>query len=356
METPDIEELLRDISPDAPSGANVEYDPDYLDLEVMARGKAAVQFRPDEPVQLAEEPNWEEVEKRCLDLLRRSKHLRVVLYLTVAMMRRYGAAGLRDGLALLQGILERQWETCYPQLDAEDNNDPSERLNVLVALSLPPEDITFDFRDRFFKVPLCESRRLGRFGLRQILVARGELPAVPGQDVVDAAAVENAFSDTTVDVLKETLAALDASAGALKAIHALLVERLGSDTPVSFEEFQKALQRARQELGKQLERRGHAVGASGVAGAETGTADGGGETTGTPLSGTINTAQDVITALDKICDYYARREPSSPIPLLLQRARRLVGKSFTDIIQDMSPEAMNQIKVISGVRESAEGG
>ena len=82
----------------------------------------------------------------------------------------------------------------------------------------------------------------------------------------------------------------------------------------------------------------------------------GGDQAGPALSGAVNSAQDVINALDKICDYYNRREPSSPIPLLLKRARRLVGKSFADIIQDLSPDAMNQIKVISGANATPEGG
>jgi type VI secretion system protein ImpA len=354
MEKLDIEGMLWAISPEAPSGTNIEYDPAYLDLETMARGKTAVQFRPDEPVTLAEDPNWEDVEKRCLDLLQRSKHLRVVLYLTIARLRRHGIAGLRDGLALLHGFLERYWDTCYPRLDAEDNNDPTERLNVIGALSLPPEDRIFDFRDRFLKTPLCESRRLGRFGLRQILLARGELAPSAGQETPEVSAIESAFEEADPEALKDTLAALDASAGSLKAVQALLVEKLGADKALNFDDFLKYVARARLEVARNLERRGHATGVAGVT-ADAGPVDVGGSAVPS-LSGTVNSAQDVIMALDRICDYYSRREPSSPIPLLLKRARRLVGKSFTDIIQDMSPEAMTQIKVISGVSAVAEGG
>ena len=349
MEKLDIDALLQDISPDAPCGANVEYEADYLELETLARGKPAVQFRPGEAVQEAEEPNWDDIEKRCIDLLRRSKHLRVILYLTVALMRRRGAGGLRDGLALLRGILERYWDTCYPQLDAEDNNDPTERLNVLVALSLPPEDQTFDFRNRFHQVPLCESRRVGRFGLRQILMARGELTPLPGQEAPAAATIDSAFEDADIEGLQEIFLALEGAAEHLKAIRALLVERLVADKAVSFEEFFKALDRARSEVGRQLERRGHATGVP-VAATESSATDAVG-TGGPSLSGAVNTTQDVIAALDKICEYYGRQEPSSPIPLILKRARRLVGKSFAEIIQDLSPEAMTQIKVISGAAD-----
>src|SRR5690606_2172800 len=37
------------------------------------------------------------------------------------------------------------------------------------------------------------------------------------------------------------------------------------------------------------------------------------------ISGTIRNRDDVLTLLDKIIGYYERNEPSSPLPLLLQR-------------------------------------
>jgi len=52
----------------------------------------------------------------------------------------------------------------------------------------------------------------------------------------------------------------------------------------------------------------------------------------------------MVRMLDKIYDYYARHEPSSPIPLLLRRARRSLVKDFMDIMQDLAPDALTQIK------------
>jgi len=66
------------------------------------------------------------------------------------------------------------------------------------------------------------------------------------------------------------------------------------------------------------------------------------------LEGTIQSPEDVLRAIDKICEYYERAEPSSPVPLLMKRARKLVRKSFLEIIQDLNPDGMGQIQVISG--------
>jgi type VI secretion system protein ImpA len=65
-------------------------------------------------------------------------------------------------------------------------------------------------------------------------------------------------------------------------------------------------------------------------------------------SGAINTRNDVVTAIDRICEYYTAQEPSSPVPILLRRAQRLVSKSFEEILEDMLPESVAKAKVFSG--------
>ena len=58
--------------------------------------------------------------------------------------------------------------------------------------------------------------------------------------------------------------------------------------------------------------------------------------------------------IDRICDYYARSEPSSPVPILLKRARYLVHKSFPEILADLIPDAAGQFRVFEG-NESGDG-
>jgi len=84
-------------------------------------------------------------------------------------------------------------------------------------------------------------------------------------------------------------------------------------------------------------------------GQAAGEAAGAGEAAAGPaIAGEIRSPEDVIRVLDKIVDYYRRAEPSSPVPLLVNRAKKLVRKSFMEIIQDLTPESVRQIEVISG--------
>ena len=80
-----------------------------------------------------------------------------------------------------------------------------------------------------------------------------------------------------------------------------------------------------------------------------------GGASGQALSGRVTSNQDVLKALDMIISHYEQNEPSSPVPLLIKRAKRLVGKSFVDIIRDLSPDAMSQVKMVSGEEEPSEG-
>ena len=67
--------------------------------------------------------------------------------------------------------------------------------------------------------------------------------------------------------------------------------------------------------------------------------------------GEIRSREDVLKLLQKICQYYDRNEPSSPVPLMLKRAARLAEMDFMQIINDLSPDAIPQIRTVTGEKE-----
>jgi type VI secretion system protein ImpA len=64
--------------------------------------------------------------------------------------------------------------------------------------------------------------------------------------------------------------------------------------------------------------------------------------------GKIADHDDVIRRLDEICEYYERIEPSSPLPVLLRRARSLVGKSFAEVLKNVAPGGLPDFQTLSG--------
>jgi type VI secretion system protein ImpA len=60
----------------------------------------------------------------------------------------------------------------------------------------------------------------------------------------------------------------------------------------------------------------------------------------------LQSREDVVRCLDLICQYYTLREPSSPVPLLLQHARNLVTMDFREIVQDLAPEGQSYFEFL----------
>ena len=52
----------------------------------------------------------------------------------------------------------------------------------------------------------------------------------------------------------------------------------------------------------------------------------------------------------KIIEYYKKNEPSSPVPVLLRRAKALVGADFMTIIKDMAPNGVENVEVVGGAQ------
>ena len=63
----------------------------------------------------------------------------------------------------------------------------------------------------------------------------------------------------------------------------------------------------------------------------------------------INSREDAIRELERVCAYLERHEPANPAPLLVRRAQRLLKMNFLDILRDLAPEGMSSIEKIAGV-------
>ena len=66
------------------------------------------------------------------------------------------------------------------------------------------------------------------------------------------------------------------------------------------------------------------------------------------MAGDITSRDEVVRLLERICAYYEKYEPSSPVPLLLARAKRLVSKNFIDVLRDIAPDAVAQAEAVRG--------
>lgn len=66
----------------------------------------------------------------------------------------------------------------------------------------------------------------------------------------------------------------------------------------------------------------------------------------------LQSSRDVVRLLDQICAWYKVNEPSSPVPLLLLRARSWAGKDFRSLLLDISPGAEADLSKLFGAPEA----
>lgn len=359
MSSLDVQNLLEPVTSDAPCGENLEYDAGYAEMERAAIGKAEQQF--GDTVIAAEEPDWRQVKALALELFPRSKDLRIAGYLTRSLVRTDGLAGLRDGLEVLQGLVDRYWDSVYPQLDPDDDNDPAIRVNTIAALCDP-----FSMLRAVREAPIVQSRGMGTFCYRDILIAQGDMPPSPTGAKPEMANIEGAFADCDAEALRATSEAVQRSLAAASAIEATITDNVGSSRAPNLEELTDILKHISRLLKDRLTQRGvFDEAAPSADDTEDDAASNGSPAAADSrearlvavpqgLTGDVNSREDVIRAIDKICDYYKRYEPSSPVPLFLNRAKRLASKSFLEILRDITPDALAQALAIGGISDGTE--
>jgi type VI secretion system protein ImpA len=366
----DLEKLTAEITPENPCGEDISYDADFMELERIALGTAETQI--GDFIQEGEGADWKSVYRLSMTLMERSRDLRVILYLTAAMLRLKGLKGFRDGLSLLLNTIENFWEYVHPQLDPDDDNDPLERMNIIGSLS-PAESLMssedpMKFIPGLMEAPLCtpEDSRLPKPCMRHILVASGELSVseeetarLPAMNLIDAA-----FDQTDIEALQASNQLLKDSIDTIRSLDNQLTDLVGANSAPNFDRIEQLLLQMQSKTGSHMERRGYSAG-DGPSTEEDAESDGQNADDGTAaptaagplgqaLSGQIGTDQEALKAMDMILTYYEQNEPSSPVPLLVKRAKRLVGKSFVDIIRDISPDAMSQVQAVSGEEDTEE--
>lgn len=348
MSIVDVDSLLEELTAQAPCGPYLEYDPAFFELEQSVLGKPEVQY--GDVITPAVPPEWKVVKKQALDILERTRDLRVAVPLVRALLALHGMAGFADGARLIERLIAERWDSVHPQLDPDDDLDPTLRINLLAPLV----DTVTTIRE-LKDTPFIQLPGLGPLTLRLFEQANGEAPVPEGQQALSLSSIEAAMAD----VAPETLAAAtEAAAAALASITNLeveLVRQVGSSQALNLDALTRPLRRIHATLASSQPGGDAAAAPAAEPGAEPGAAAAP-AAAGAPqaISGEITSRADVLRMLDKILAYYARHEPSSPVPMLLERAKRLAPKSFFEIMEDLAPDSMDHLKVIRGPLDDQE--
>jgi type VI secretion system protein ImpA len=354
---------LPDLSVEAPAGENLELDLAFGALERAAQGRPETQY--GDTINPAVPPDWVETETIALDLLERTRDLRVLTHLAVARLNRSGIPGFAEVLAQIRDQLENRWEQVHPQLDPEDDNDTTLRKNALFRLQ-DPANVLRPLRD----LPLAVSPKTGPISWRDVAVFSGQAEPDPGREKPTEAFIRGGFQDTNQARLKALRDAVAVAVHEVTAIPAAFEARAGSAAGPDFttlakllRDIQNILQRfefVEPEVVEDLPETAPEIDVPGEDVAE-------GEVSGVPtVPGppprpaasrgpvsvksitTVRSRDDALYCLELASGYFRANEPSSPVPMLIDRARRLAIMEFLDILRDLAPDGLAQAQIIAG--------
>lgn len=344
---------LPDISSGQPAGENLEFDPAFAELERLAQGKPEQQY--GSTIVPAEEPDWKEVAASARALMQRTHDLRVLGRLAVARLQREGMGGYAETMAMIRQVLETRWTAVHPQLDPEDDNDPTLRANALLALAEPMRVM------RFLRyMPLARSVRAGAVSWRDISFSTSMIEVEDGTPKMTASVIAAAFRDTDGAALAGLRAAVASAIASAAAIPAAFDEHAGHGAGPDFTDLTKLL----REIARMTDTYAQAAPEAAApedAGPDAGAVRPEATEVGPPPAaaraapamsiatmGPPTNRADALRLLDLVIEFYERSEPSSPLPLLIARARRLADKGFLDILRDMAPDGVSQAERIAG--------
>jgi len=295
--------------------------------------------------------------------------------LTCGLVQTDGFKGLDNGLSLINGLLQKHWDDVHPRQDPEDDY-PVLRMNTLATLNDDKKII-----DPLLNLPLTKSR-LGEFSWNQIEASKSKVEALshmsqegyveslkkslnkdaPGtleEAKIKASAyldsIGAAFNETDLQNLRDLGNTIKHTLEQAEAILAISSDKAGSENAPDISRFIKLFKNLQKlfdekiklkealalEQGESEAVRLDVLAMTDITQRGVKTVKGNG----------IHSREDVIFAIDGICKYFESYEPSSPVPFLLQRAKKLLSMNFMEILQDLTPDAISQAENICGTQQ-----
>jgi len=317
----------------SPCGEDLEYDDEFREMEKAAAGRPPSQFELN-----GVPPDWRAVLNQAQTLFERTRDLRIAIYWSRARLRTDGAATLGEGLRLVHGLLDRYWDDLHPR---PDDGDAYARINALIDMG-SPGGLLGDLRESV----VVNDRAIGELRGRDVEVALGSLEPRIGESPQGRGQIEEMLRAAmkTHPELREFPAA---AVIRLEQLQQLMRDRVGYAAAPEFKSLLTALSGLRNLIPGEDGRSpaGNFAADSDDAAAASGSQRG----SRAGLSGAIDSRAEALRAIDMVCEYLERTEPTNPAQMLLRRARRLVNKNFVELVRELAPESLNEVARVMGV-------
>ena len=366
-----------------PSGEDLRNDPAFHELERLTEPQVKVVHDGGNKGSQSITPvDWAAVLEKAEDLRSRGRDMRLLVIVARALASEEGLAGLAQGLSLIAKTFDQYWDTMHPALRSgtSPRDAALRRINALLDLQNGQDGLLADLRQLIFFSPRAIGPISGRDLEQAALDERVMLQeAASGLGTAEKAALTNAHNqlfnrvrtgcaaqiDQAGEAMTSLLADASAAIAALDAVDSALNARIEGNG-ATIPELKKVLQRLQTTL-----ERNSAAGAApnGAAkptpqpaepaatparnghGAETMASVASYAEPSAGLPDRISSRDDVVKCLDLVVAFYDRTEPSSPIPHLARRVRRMVHMDFVELMEDLAPSGLKEFRLLAGVAD-----
>jgi len=258
--------------------------------------------------------DWSGLLAEVIGYFGRTKNLGLARFALLAAMNLDGLSGLADGVVLYNQLLSHYWEDVYPRIEGGNFEERLESISHIddpfVASSLG-------------NIVVAKGKRSGSYTLDQALSSmnRGE----PSPSLIEGSVNETISADP--EFYDKLAAQCQEVRQQLGFIRDILQKHVGSPS-VSFSKVEGRLSQLEAFLTHS------AVAPAGSAPTEERADSDAPIASAKAQPGEIRNRTDVVRAIDQIIRFYRKTEPTSPVPHLLHRAKRVVSMDFMEIVEE----------------------
>jgi len=359
METSELlnfAQLLTPISEQSPCGEDLKFD---LVWEEIKSARREANRNPVATGQNESSPAWNLIIERTTDLLtNRSKDLMLAAWLMEALINIHGFAGCRDGVKLINELLEKFWDNLFPIIPGDGSleprlaplhwcieNDRGGKLPILLrTVQILPGDnnseITLNYWESCFRtIPKGATEAPKDYANRKLATEER------------ANIYLSAKQEVTRESLQHLSEDLKGAFAEITRLEEIVQKRFARQAP-SVSPLRKVIEECDSIVSVALQDKGGPSDPDD--GADRGANDanrGTGSLRAGLIGGAIGSRDDAINRLSEIASYLRQVEPHSPVSYLVQRAvnwgRLPLDQLLKELLKDES--VRNQVGELLGI-------
>jgi type VI secretion system protein ImpA len=353
----DIDQLTQPVAGDTPQGSDPRSDRSATSLYSIikdARNSAraaerANLFDADAGADIAAQ--WRPVLQQAPKLLaEQAKDLEIACWYLEALLRQAGFAGLRDGFALLDALVEKFWDGLFPEPD-EDGLET--KVAPLTGLNGDGGEGTLltPLRNLAITAPGCGAGNFDTFSFWQYQQAletdkitdadsRAERAGRLGFDLGE---IRQAVQSSPDAFYLDLFADMETTLATYKRLHDRLQQLCGGDAPPSsainalLEDIQRGLRFLTKDKLAHLQAAPSEPEANAMNDSPAAAATAAGATA--IASGAVANREEALQRLQEIARFFRATEPHTPIASGIERLVRWGRMSVAELMEELMPDS-----------------